>query len=473
MDREETSKNDVHGMISRGRHRFDVPDTPAGERAQEWILKHSVDLLHGPAKLEYEKDELVVLVLVRNGRTYVETFVEHYTSLGAKHLVFLDNGSTDGTVEALQRYENVTVLRTEVPYKFYNVAMKRYLIERFGRERWTLSLDIDELFDYPYSDVVSLKAFLGYLNDNSYTAVVCYMLDLFSAEPLSGEQKGEKSFKERQRFYDLSQIRTQSYEDIGDIGNEVSNEEIMILKGGVQKRIFSISPLLTKHPLVFLDDEIRPMDLSDHWAGKARVADITGILLHYKLSASLYDLVRREMEERRYISRHGKYDKYFEVLEEDPDLLMVDEASKKLTSVNDLVGSRIVSVSKRYMQFVEDEERRTGRFSEEGRAERYSEAFFNARSEVTNYIRRTETLEKRLARLRGRLKDLRSEGGAEKVKSARKRERQVRLRAERAEKEIQAIQSSRSWRCLMGAARVKNRVKEVLGSLKSRGQDGR
>jgi Glycosyl transferase family 2 len=39
--------------------------------------------------------------LVRDGRPYVRSFVEHYSSMGVKHLIFLDNGSTDGTVEAL------------------------------------------------------------------------------------------------------------------------------------------------------------------------------------------------------------------------------------------------------------------------------------------------------------------------------------------------------------------------------------
>jgi hypothetical protein len=39
--------------------------------------------------------------LVRDGRPYVRSFVAHYSSMGVKHLIFLDNGSTDGTVEAL------------------------------------------------------------------------------------------------------------------------------------------------------------------------------------------------------------------------------------------------------------------------------------------------------------------------------------------------------------------------------------
>jgi hypothetical protein len=113
----EIIKHDGRGMISRGRHRLDVPDHPFGERVQDWILKHNVEHLHGPEEVDYEIDELVALVLLRNGRPYIKPFIEHYFSLGVKHVVFLDNGSTDGTVEALREYENVTVLRTGVPYK--------------------------------------------------------------------------------------------------------------------------------------------------------------------------------------------------------------------------------------------------------------------------------------------------------------------------------------------------------------------
>jgi len=382
------------GQLARGRHRPDVPDSPALERVQDYLLRHNVEHLHGPETVDYRADELVVLVLERNGRPYVEPFIKHYLSLGAKHIVFLDNGSTDGTVEALRGRENVTVLRTTLPYKRYNVAMKRYLIERFGRGRWTVTVDIDELFEYPYSDVVSLKALLGYLNENSYTGVVSYMLDMFPEEPLSEEDSLTESaaHKELHRFYDLSYVRTRNYHDIGDIGNVLDNEEIKILKGGVTRRLFGVSQFLIKHPLVFLDDRLRPMDLSDHWVGNARIADFTGLLLHYKLAGDLYGLVRREMKERKYTNQMGKYDRFFRVLEESPNLTIKNETSRELKSVNDLVGTQIMPISRKYMKFVEHEEQRTGRYSAERWSERLLDAFFSARAEVVNLAGQVEVL---------------------------------------------------------------------------------
>src|SRR5919107_6374136 len=65
------------------------------ERVQKWLLHFNLEHLHGPEEVAYEADELVVVCSVWDGRPYVKSFVEHYASMGAKHMVFLDNGSSD------------------------------------------------------------------------------------------------------------------------------------------------------------------------------------------------------------------------------------------------------------------------------------------------------------------------------------------------------------------------------------------
>jgi hypothetical protein len=138
---------------------------------KEQIAGFEVECVLGPKEIPYKKDELIVLCLVRDGEPWVGSFIEHYFSLGAKHIVFLDNDSTDDTVSVASEYDNVTLLRTKLPFgagvegTVGESLMRRYLIERFGRNRWSLCVDIDELFDYPYSDVIGLGSFLG-LNDS-------------------------------------------------------------------------------------------------------------------------------------------------------------------------------------------------------------------------------------------------------------------------------------------------------------------
>jgi hypothetical protein len=133
---------------SRDLSRPDVPETPFLEAAQKWLLHHSLRLVHGPGEVTYGADEVIVLVVVRDGRPYVKSFVEHYRSLGAKHLVFLDNGSTDGTVEALKGYERRHGLQHDAALQEVRALDEEVPGRAFRAGRWTLNVDVDELFVY-------------------------------------------------------------------------------------------------------------------------------------------------------------------------------------------------------------------------------------------------------------------------------------------------------------------------------------
>jgi len=461
---------------NRGRHRHDVPDSPILEKAQKWMLHHNIEHLHGPEEVDFEEDELVVLVVLRDGRPYIKSFVEHYLSLGAKHLVFLDTGSEDGTIEALRKYENgVTVFRTGLPFKNYQISMRQYLVERFGKGRWTLSADIDELFEYPYSDVVSLKALLGYLRENRYNAVICHMLDMFPEEISSDTETviSDEPLKKLHRFYDTSGVQAYDYSLFHELmDNEISNEEIEVLMGGVQRRLFKISPLLTKHSLVFLEEGVRPIDLSEHWVGGARLADFTGLLLHYKLSASLYGLVLREIEKRTYPNRHGKYDKYLQVLESATQLVMKDETSRELKNVNELVGSRFMTVSKEYMEFVREEDRKRGN-PPAANFDRLFEAFSSARSEA-----RAQQAQMNVRRVRQRIEEeaevrvQRAENQAkwvqQQARNAQEQAQKARQHAERTQQQLIAVRSSRTWKTLEMIGRAKTAVLGTIFVLRDR-----
>jgi len=100
----------------------------------EVILSESVRHIHGPRRIKYEKNEVIVLCLVRNGELWMKSFIEHYFSLGVKHIVFLDNDSMDETISIAHKYKNVTILQTKVPYKKFKNLMKEYLIRRFSKK---------------------------------------------------------------------------------------------------------------------------------------------------------------------------------------------------------------------------------------------------------------------------------------------------------------------------------------------------
>lgn len=327
-------------------------------------LEESVKLLHGPGEVEFGPEELVVLCLVRDGLPYVEAFVEHYLSvLGARHLVFLDNGSEDGTVEALRSAGGgrVSILHSALPYKGYKYLMKQYLHGRFGGGRWTLYTDIDELFDYPRSSVVDLGTFLKYLNDRSYTTVVAQMLDMF---PERFPPDGSGDLKETHRFYDISGITFRGYKDYlyqshrALQSNSVYNEEIVMLNGGIRKTLFGAQANLTKHPLVFSDGRARPADGSSHWTTNARVADVSCVLYHYKFVEGFREQAQRAVREENYYDDSAEYRKYLEVLGKTPAFDVRRPTSRELGGVNELVEEGFLFASEEYAKWADEEERR-------------------------------------------------------------------------------------------------------------------
>src|SRR5215217_5630831 len=426
---------------------------------EDKILHSSIDHLHGPEEVPYGEDELVVVCLVRDGRPYVKSFVEHYRSLGAKHLFFLDNNSTDGTVEALQNYNNVTVLETMLPYKEYDVLFKQYLVGRFGKkDRWCLCVDIDELFDYPYSDVVGLGSLLGYLTEKSYTAVAAQMLDMFSEEPLSArEGNPDDPLKERHRFYDTSNITRRSnkrrhYRH----NNTLESDDIVIFSSGIRGPTFGDKRiLLTKHPLVFLDGKVKPLHPGTHWVANARIADITCVLLHYKfLDGYFHKQAAQAVREGQYYNASARYKRYLEVLDKNPSLRVKQESARELRSVNDLVENGFLVVSEEYMMRVyEEEERKEAEHNlrgERGGGPEDEAALYRARAQA-----KAQSL--RAQRLKRHLKELREHNHREVERLSSKLAR-FRKKNRNLTQQLQSIRASRSVRLLNKLARIRARM---------------
>jgi len=376
---------------------------------EEELLRSSIEHLHGPEEVPYGEDELVVVCIVRDGRPYVKSFVEHYFSLGAKNIAFLDNNSADGTVEALQNYDNVTVLWTKLPYKAEGgtmgnswtreVLFKRHLISRFGENRWCLCADIDELFDYPYSDVIELDSLLRYLNSKSYTAVAAQMLDMFPEKPLSSQAGNpDEPLKDLHTFYDISNIdRKPMKRRTRRRNNTLGNEEIESFSGGIRDTIFGTSPYLTKFPLVLSDGRVKPMDGSSHRISNAAIADFTCVLFHYKfLDEHFHEQVAQAVREEHRLRNSAIYKRYLEVLDSNPNLQVKRETSRELKGVNDLLENRFLVVSDDYISWVNVEEKKSVSRTSRGEPRELVEAFLHSRQRERAKTLRIQRLERQL-----------------------------------------------------------------------------
>jgi hypothetical protein len=330
---------------------------PPRERVREFVelrarlplLRGRVRHLHGPTDVPYEEDELLVICVVRNGAHYVRPFMAHYRALGVRHVVFLDNGSTDGTIDRLRAYDGVTVLQTDAPYERYENTMKRYLAERFSTGRWNLIADIDELFDFPGSDRIGLRAFLRYLNHHDYTAVVAQMLDMFADRPLSASPPVERDedLASTYRYYDVSGIVHSDHRllDARDSG-------IRFHWGGIRRTVFGTMNGLTKVALVRMDGRLQPF-VQWHHVRHGRFADVSCVLRHYPFGPTFYGKVRDAVETGRYGRvTSDEYAAYWAALSRQPALNLRLPTARELTSLDELIECGFLVVSSAYRQWV-------------------------------------------------------------------------------------------------------------------------
>jgi hypothetical protein len=438
----------------------------------EQVLRSSIEHVHGASDVSYGENELIVLCLVRDGRPYVEPFVEHYFSLGVKHIVFLDNNSSDGTVEALEKYDNVTVLRTKLPYKGNQGFMRLYLIARFGKDRWSLSVDIDELFDYPYSDVIGLDSLLGYLNSKSYTAVTAHMLDMFPEKPLS-DQAGEpdRPLKELHRFYDIDRARRDTIKWDPHIlrNNTLESDDIQRFSGGIRATVFGFWPGLTKWPLVFSNGRIKPAcSGSLHAVDNAAIADFTCVLFHYKFLEHFREQTVRAVKEENYYNNSVQYKKYLEVLDRNPSLRVKQETSREIDSVNDLLENQFLVVSDDYVSWVDaEEEKRVLLQAPQSERRELAEAFLESRRREREKTLRIQRLGQQR---RDRDEPIRDRDGMislrdemirerdETIRRLKQNHRRLKRQSRRRKQQLERMQASRTWKLAKMLRLIKTRV---------------
>lgn len=325
------------------------------------LLPLSVRHLSGPRDAPCAPDEVVVLCLVKDAQAYVEPFIAHYERLGVAGIVLLDTGSSDATLRLAASHPRVSVYQTHVPFRNNNRQMRRYLLRRFGgRDRWVLVVDVDEFFDYPGSDRIRLDALLRYLREHQYTAMVCHQLDMLPERPLA-QLDGHQPLQQTCPLYDISAVRKRDYFAVDGYGGErwiahntLANPAIPRHVGGIRATAFDLPEVyLIKHPLLLCDGRIHLVH--QHFVDHAAVADISGVLYHYKFIAGFRAKVDAAVRSRAYADGSWEYQRYQRALDRDPNLSLNSPTAQRLQSVNELVDQGFLHVSNAYLSWIEEQ----------------------------------------------------------------------------------------------------------------------
>lgn len=281
----------------------------------------AVEHISGPR--ETDAGVPVLVCLLRDGEPWLEAWLDHYRELGCEQMVLLDNGSRDRTLDLLAGRPEVAVWRCPLPFAQHKRAMRRWLVRRFAHDRWCLCVDVDELFDWPRSLAPTLAALVRRLEARACGALVAQMLELFPETLADGDETG---FSDKHRFYDLDAIHREPY-DVP--GNELTHAGVQTFHGGIRATLFGFRPWLTKHPLFFAGEDVLPYYDDSHRVEAVRIADLTGVLRHYKFAGDFRGRVERAVREANYWQDSVEYRHYAAALASAPELRFLQPTSRE------------------------------------------------------------------------------------------------------------------------------------------------
>jgi glycosyltransferase involved in cell wall biosynthesis len=306
--------------------------------------------IYGPKKILATRLDCIVLSLVKDGEDYIEEFIKHYKTLGFKHIILMDNCSTDETISIASKHSNVTILRCFLSYGKHKSKMRQFMYDKYSFMRWCLMADCDEFLDYPHSDKLSLGEFIRYLEDRQFTAVLNQMLDLYPADEMNSEVKQTNPlFRQTHRWFEIESIHEKAIPT--GLENLLLDQTIALHYGGVRERVFRVSPLISKFSL--LKPNLWTYPVGDHLVSWGKIADVTCVLYHYKFLPNFRKKVDSVVLEQQYYKGSSEYRQYQKVLNQNSLLRFHAATSIELIGTEQLIQLGFLHASNRYIEYCE------------------------------------------------------------------------------------------------------------------------
>lgn len=321
----------------------------AKQHARVWYAAKTVSrsVRHVSGPVNPPPDGVVALLLVRDGAVWLEEFLNYHIGIGVCHFIVMDNGSQDDTIDIASRYQNVTTVSCELDFRQYEQVMRYWMQRRYCQNRWALSLDVDELFDYPGSGTITIDALAGYLDAHGYDAVLSVFLDMY---PESLPAPGNRLDLEATGFFEIDTITKHPYTPFGVTFDETYAFEA---RNGMRARVFGLDgTFLIKHALRKDCGQIWYPRTNNHRIYGIKLADFSTVLRHYKWVPGFEEYVEASVIENNHWSDSHDYRHYQDTLVGTDRLQLHYEGTQKYQSADQLLDLGLLEASAGYRRFI-------------------------------------------------------------------------------------------------------------------------
>lgn len=253
-------------------------------------------------------------------------FLKYYRDLGVSHFLMVDNGSSDGGREYLAQQPDVSLWSTTASYRRarFGVDWLNWLQQKYGHGHWTLVVDPDELFVYPFCDTRPIRALTDWLDVSQVKSFGAMLLDMYPKGRIDAvPYRAGQDPLEIASWFDPGNYMIAKNQTYGNLW----------IQGGPRSRVFfptqpKRAPALNKIPLVKWNRRYayissthtllpRGLNLTyDEWGGERA----SGVLLHTKFLDTFAPKAAEELIRGQHYSGSVEYKAYAEKFRETPEL---------------------------------------------------------------------------------------------------------------------------------------------------------
>jgi hypothetical protein len=295
------------------------------------------------------RDATIVAIIVgKNEQELLPNLLRHHRNLGVEHFLFVDNVSSDSSIDYMLGQRDVSVFIATQDYKIsrFGVNWQETLCSHYCLGKWTLIIDSDELFMFDGFENHSIQELVAKADAEGANAVLSPMIDFY---PLGTLEKADvttdKSFYKVCEYFDsLATMNVLSNQIYGPFSNS------KVYSAGLRERIFGrYNPypqpnyLNQKYNLIKYLPSMRLIE-GLHFMHGHRTFEAQCGIMHFKYHSGFHAKVMREVESGQHWNGAKEYRRYLDLFEKNPKVELFDKkVSTKYEDSRDLVKAGYVS----------------------------------------------------------------------------------------------------------------------------------